>query len=635
MDRLGSLFWSGLTALALVAMLTTIAGPAAFAGPIVQITEPAHGQVVQGHILINVAYRTDSNLPIVRLELMIDDQLARQYQLPVPRLEGAQGFNWDFSTAAGSTHSISARAIDQAGQVGQATITVTVTGAGSGPGGQDRVPPVINIYYPAQGAELSGEVEIKAEASDNVGVKYVFFFIDGKLHKMIMNAPPFVDSWDTTRVADGAHVLQAKAMDEAENSAASAEVTVFVRNHDMTGAAAGMVAPPGATPPSAIPTVGTGEPTIATGAFGTAEDEQPTLMAAASTEEVRAARVGYVAAINDNVAAARTSLPRMLAGLPQPTLRPTDVTAEETVAAYAAVGSAETEAVGPQVAATEFMARTTPPRLLPAETVHVVTPLPEGVPVSAPFGPQLVSAEFDQRITMPRAEIAGPTGGATDVATAEGWAVLEPTLQVVPDPERVARNTAPRTLTPAEVLDLEAAPLAEAVVAAPQTACAARDDLTGATRIAVLPERATQVAIPADGRMTRPGGAMIAPVAAMSFEDVQVLFNHRTLELLTGPENRNGISIAPLREIFEASDGVLYWYPVEKRVRAVRPGTDMQLTIGNPEVQINDQTRTLEVAPYIKQGRTMVPLQFLADTLNVTVTFNPASGQICLTSNDF
>ena len=158
---------------------------------------------------------------------------------------------------------------------------------------------------------------------------------------------------------------------------------------------------------------------------------------------------------------------------------------------------------------------------------------------------------------------------------------------------------------------------------------------TAAMRIAVLPERASRAAIPADGRMTRPGEPLIAPVASMAFGDVAVLFNNETLNLLASPEMKEGISIAPLREIFEHSDGVLYWYPIEKRVRATRPGTDMQLQIGDPRVKVNDETRVLQIAPYITQGRTMVPLQFLADTLDVTVTFNPDTGQICLTSNEF
>jgi len=335
MERLGSLLWSSVTVMALLGMLSSIAGPA-LAGPVVRITEPAHGQVVHGQILINVAYRTDSNQPITRLELLIDDGVVRQYALPAPRLEGSQSFTWDFSAAAGSQHSISARAIDAAGEIGSATINVTVTGATTvGPGGgQDRIPPVINIYYPAQGAELSGEVEIKADASDDVGVRYVFFYIDGRLHKMIMNAPPFVDLWDTTRVADGTHVLQVRAMDEAENAGSSAEVTVFVRNHDMTTAQPGALAP-NAGVQAAPPTVGTGEPTITQGAFANVQDEQPTLMAdGGSADDARAARVGYVPAIGSDVAAARSSEPRMLAALPGSVEMPAPAaTIEQSVAA--------------------------------------------------------------------------------------------------------------------------------------------------------------------------------------------------------------------------------------------------------------------------------------------------------------
>jgi len=589
---------------------------------------------VQGQILINVAYRTDSNQPITRLELLIDDGVVRQYALPAPRLGGSQSFTWDFSAAAGSQHSISARAIDAAGEIGSATINVTVTGATTvGPGGgQDRIPPVINIYYPAQGAELSGEVEIKADASDDVGVRYVFFYIDGRLHKMIMNAPPFVDLWDTTRVADGTHVLQVRAMDEAENAGSSAEVTVFVRNHDMTTAQPGALAP-NAGVQAAPPTVGTGEPTITQGAFANVQDEQPTLMAdGGSADDARAARVGYVPAIGSDVAAARSSEPRMLAALPGSVEMPAPAaTIEQSVAAIDSQTATDTPLAGPQLAAAEFEPRATMPRLLPAESVHRVTPLPEGTTVDEPFGPELASADLTQRATQPRTVIA--TGPSTDPVSAPEarLAALEPSLQVTPDPAAPGRATVPvQSLVPAETLTLDAEELND--VAAPQPL---RDDFSGATRIAVLPERATRAAIPADGRVTRPGDPLIAPVATMSFEDVQVLFDNETLALLTGPEVRDGISLAPLREIFEHSDGVLYWYPVEKRVRAVRPGTELAIQIGDPAVRVNEETRTLEIAPYIKQGRTMVPLQFIADTLNVTITFNADTGQICLTSNDF
>ena len=195
------------------------------------------------------------------------------------------------------------------------------------------------------------------------------------------------------------------------------------------------------------------------------------------------------------------------------------------------------------------------------------------------------------------------------------------------DPEVLAAlpETSQRLTTPPGTLETTAL-LADAP---------ARDDRPSGLRIAVLPEQAARMAIPDDGRITRPGEPIIAPVASSAFEDIEVVLNSKTLDLLVQPELREGISLAPLREIFEASDGVVYWYPVEKRVRATRPGTEMDLTIGNPEVTVNDNLRTLQVAPYIKHGRTMVPLQFIADTLDVTITFNPKTGQICLTSNEF
>ncbi len=603
-----------------------------------KITQPGHEQVVQGVVVIDVSYRSDSDQPITRLDLLINGELARQHALAVPRTSGTQAFEWDFSSAAGSKFSLSARAVDAQGEIGMATINVTVAAAqAGGSAGQDRIPPVINIYYPAQGAELNGEVEIRAEATDNVGVKYVFFYIDGKLHKMIMNTGPYEDVWDTTRSSDGPHVLQVKAMDEAENEGASAEVTIFVRNRDMT------TAPEAAL--TAAPTVGVQEP-AAQGAFS-ATDE-PMMALATGAVDVTRSRVGYASPIADYSAEPRVSLPGL--GLEQIVPTPGAALAPETVEE-------------PTLAAADVAPRLTLPRAIEPGT-HAVTPIAEQ---SGPVAPEAVAADTAPRVTMPRTLVAQMP------STGTGELTLEPVLQVTPDPEQtIALTTTPgATLIPAEMVIAEETPMetlvvsrepetvVEPMVAAldgrttqpdrllvPPMAAVAPEELelsaartvaddTAQMRIALLPERAAFDAIPVDGRMTLPGHPAIAPVASMEFEDVTVLFNSETLDLLASPEFKEGISIAPLREIFEASDGVLYWYPVEKRVEASRPGTDLSMTIGNPQVTVNEQTRMLEIAPYIKQGRTMVPLQFLADALDVTVTFNPESGQICLTSNEF
>jgi len=72
---------------------------------------------------------------------------------------------------------------------------------------------------------------------------------------------------------------------------------------------------------------------------------------------------------------------------------------------------------------------------------------------------------------------------------------------------------------------------------------------------------------------------------------------------------------------------------VEKRVRAVSKDVDLGIKIGDPKVRVNGESQQLVIAPYIKRGRTMVPLQFIADTLGVNITYDAKTAQIIITSN--
>ncbi|MFW5867138.1 MAG: Ig-like domain-containing protein [Armatimonadota bacterium] len=679
MERLGSLFWSGVTMVALLGMVSSVAAPIALASPIVKITQPEHEQVVRGEFVIDVSYRSDSDQPITRIDLLIDDEVVSQYALNSPRVSGTQSFKWTLNSGAGSKHTISASAVDAAGEVGRATITVTVAAAESRtPAGPDRVPPVINIYYPADGAEVSGEVEIKAEASDDNGVMAVFFYLDGKFHTAIMNTGPYTARWDTEKMSDGPHVLQARVMDHAENESASAEVTVFVQNRDMTAATPEGLAPQAtSTPQIPAPAVGAGDQPVTHSEFAT--PSEPTMAMAARGVDPVGARVGYVPAIGAETPGARVSAPRMLSALPhslesQPAH---ELAAQESSLEALAVATTREPIDQQMIATTDLMPRMTVPRTLAETDSHVVEPMAPAQRTAAPVDPQIAAVDSLQRMTLPRTEVERLPSTDTGVEMRPGMVELDPILQLTPERElAAARTTMPgmgllhteplaADETGTQTLLVSSEPQTEfgSVVArldsritmpdralgTPTVTDRVPTDLeptdltafepvegdTSAMRIAVLPERASRAAIPADGRITRPDEPAIAPVASMEFDQVKVLFDNETLELLAEPEFADGISMAPLREIFEHSDGSLYWFPVEKRVKATRPGTEMDLTIGDADVQINDETRTLQIAPYIKQGRTMVPLQFLADTLDVTVTLNPETGQILLTSNEF
>jgi hypothetical protein len=98
-----------------------------------------------------------------------------------------------------------------------------------GGGGGDTVAPVTSITAPANGASVSGIVNVTANATDAVGVTKVEFWLDGVL-KSTDTATPFAWSWDSATSANGAHSIVSKAYDAALNVGTSTAISVTVSN---------------------------------------------------------------------------------------------------------------------------------------------------------------------------------------------------------------------------------------------------------------------------------------------------------------------------------------------------------------------------------------------------------------------
>ena len=106
----------------------------------------------------------------------------------------------------------------------------------------DTTPPTVAVTSPASGGTVSGSLTVAANASDNVGVARVRFFVDGAQLGSDDTVPPYSTTWDSRTSSDGSHTVTATAYDAANNSASSF-VTVTVSN--------------GSAPPPAKPVPGT------------------------------------------------------------------------------------------------------------------------------------------------------------------------------------------------------------------------------------------------------------------------------------------------------------------------------------------------------------------------------------------
>ncbi len=83
----------------------------------------------------------------------------------------------------------------------------------------DTVAPTLTITSPAGGATLSarGSTTISANASDNVGVASVQFYVDGTLLSTSTSAP-YSATWNLRKVTRGAHSISVRALDAAGNA---------------------------------------------------------------------------------------------------------------------------------------------------------------------------------------------------------------------------------------------------------------------------------------------------------------------------------------------------------------------------------------------------------------------------------
>lgn len=96
----------------------------------------------------------------------------------------------------------------------------------------DPVAPSVTITTPQQNTQVSGIINVSANATDNVAVAQVEFQLDGKQIGAAVTAPPYSVPWTTTLIPNGAHTLTAIASDTAGNRATSNPVVVTVFNEN-------------------------------------------------------------------------------------------------------------------------------------------------------------------------------------------------------------------------------------------------------------------------------------------------------------------------------------------------------------------------------------------------------------------
>jgi hypothetical protein len=187
--------------------------------PSVAITSPASGTVVTGSL--TVAASASDDIGVAGVQFTLDgvnvgaEDTSAPYQVA-----------WDTTKSGNSSHTLRAWARDAAGNSSSSAVTVTVNNA-TAP--TDATAPTVSLTSPSEDTNVAGTTTLAASATDNVGVTAVQFTLNGVSLGEPVSAP-FVLSWVTTTVPDGAYTLRAVARDAAGNSGQSAAREVTVTN---------------------------------------------------------------------------------------------------------------------------------------------------------------------------------------------------------------------------------------------------------------------------------------------------------------------------------------------------------------------------------------------------------------------
>jgi Amt family ammonium transporter len=103
-------------------------------------------------------------------------------------------------------------------------------GASGYRGFRDITPPRVSLLSPVYGSTISGKVELLADATDDLGVAGVRFTLDGEDLGEPVEEAPYASVWDTTKVANGEHIVTAVAWDAAGNHGVSHPFKVEIKN---------------------------------------------------------------------------------------------------------------------------------------------------------------------------------------------------------------------------------------------------------------------------------------------------------------------------------------------------------------------------------------------------------------------
>jgi len=126
-------------------------------------------------------------------------------------------------------------------------------------------------------------------------------------------------------------------------------------------------------------------------------------------------------------------------------------------------------------------------------------------------------------------------------------------------------------------------------------------------------------------------GKVFVHIKDNTFSAADVFVNGEKIDFDVPPKITDGTTLVPARFIFEKLGAKVDWNEQTNTITVNRDKTEIKITIGSNQVNVNDKVATLAVPAEITDGRTLVPLRFISEAFGAKVDWNDETKTINIT----
>jgi uncharacterized protein YkwD len=128
--------------------------------------------------------------------------------------------------------------------------------------------------------------------------------------------------------------------------------------------------------------------------------------------------------------------------------------------------------------------------------------------------------------------------------------------------------------------------------------------------------------------------SMVATATTGSTSTIYLLIDGQRLHSDVAPIIRNGRALVPFRSILEALHAEVEWNAKSKIIEARRGTKKIVLQVNNRGALVDNKIVSLDVAPIIVNGRTMVPARFVTQSLGASILWDEATRTVQVTNSE-